>query len=209
MSKRYRLNSRNLLVLSAAPKKEPSRYKLVHVSDKGTIATDGNRIMRVTLPKDERGKAQETSAEPGVIPSKRAQLLAKVLKRPAEFTEPELEPGADAPDYYKGLRNFDRAPVAEIVINAAMLGDLLRAAERFSDNEHKPVRLRVLEYGQAGALRIDAMPTEQGQELTAALMGIRADASIFPGAEPGETGAAPEQTALSLPETKGRKYREE
>lgn len=220
--KRYRINSRNLLAASAIGKRkngEQYRYDFMHVSGKGTIATNGYRLVRVSLPKVD-GEPQSPYIPSGIIPVGRARELAKQATGNPIDPEPELEPCGDrVPDYDKALASYSGAPQAELYVNAALLGDLLRACVKFSDDPQKLIRLRVYAANPARnpALRIDAKPTGDGQELLSLIMGVRVSsgsASVFPGASAGSNGEAPGepcnlQAGLMLPETSGRLYRAE
>lgn len=193
----------------ARKKKVESKYNLqaLYITKAGTYGTDGQRLIKVSLPKD--GDVPFGTA---MIPVTTCRDLNKQLQQESEVIPSgiveTLEDGK-APGFDTVLRaSATGEPSAEFTCNAGYLADLLKAAATFSDSQHKTVRLRV--YGQGRALRIDAQPTEDGQEFAALLMPVRTPVEIpgdrETGAVIGNQNADDSQVELLL-NSEGRRFR--
>lgn len=210
--KRFKLSRKNFAatrVLAKGKDADP-HWSYMYVNSKGTICTDREALIRVSLPDQ-----TDVPASPQVFTKDMLDGM-----KPSGDNLVTMPEGREAKcDGELSVPKFDLAipdpatQTASITVKAKHLIKILKAACEVTGHSMKFVKLRICGDGHNNQqLRIDAPKDEDGQEFTGVLMGTVYTGNNIPG-EPANGNAPKSETfderRLTLPLTEGRKFRNE
>ncbi len=209
------LNKKCFAALRAICAKTTARWKYMHVSKAGVVATDMVSMIRVSLPTMTRVSLpiNDTLPEPMVYDYETA--LSLIPKGDSEVIMPKVgpNPAFSVPKFEYAVPQ-PKNQIASCTVDAQRLIDILKGAMDVTDHARNMVRLRFYK----DFLRVDAHKDMDGQEFMGLMSCIKYNGNSIPGDPPagvtvdGQFKPNPEtaeQGSMVLPMFEGRKFRDE